>query len=86
MPSTFHRASIREKCADARCYYCLSTFSKTSARVSSAVPKSTRYKNKWAAVILKDWQRVRSVKFPVVEVGGVLKSMNRTKFSRLLGP
>ena len=38
-----------------------------------AVPKSTRYKNRWAVGIFEDWQRVRSVKFPTVEVGGVLK-------------
>ena len=54
--------------------------------VERAVPKSTRYKNKWAVGIFEDWQRMRSVKFPIVEVGGVLKSMNWTKFSRLLGP
>ena len=42
--------------------------------VDRAVPKSTRYKNKCGAVgIFEDWQRVRSVKFPIVEVGGVFK-------------
>ena len=35
------------------------------------VPKSTRYKNKWALGNFEDWQRVRSVKFPILEVGGV---------------
>ena len=41
--------------------------------VKRAVPKSTRYKNKWpwAVGIFEDSQRVRSVKFPIVEVGGV---------------
>ena len=34
--------------------------------VKRAVPKSTRYKNKWAVGIFEDWQRVRSVKFPIV--------------------
>ena len=39
--------------------------------VERAVPKSTmaRNKNKWAVGIFEDWQRVRSVKFPIVEVG-----------------
>ena len=37
--------------------------------VERAVPKSARYKNKWAVGIFEDWQRVRSVKFPIVEVG-----------------
>ena len=35
--------------------------------------RSTRYKNKWAVSIFEDWQRVRSVKFPIVEVGEVYK-------------
>ena len=39
--------------------------------VERALLKSTRYKNKWAVGIFEDWQRVRSVKFPIVEVGGV---------------
>ena len=54
--------------------------------VERAVPKSTRYKNKWAVSIFEDRQRVQNVKFPIVEVGGVLNSMNWTKFSSLLGP
>ncbi|CAH3172309.1 unnamed protein product [Porites evermanni] len=33
--------------------------------VERAVPKCTRYKNKWAVGIFEDWQRVRSVKFPI---------------------
>ena len=41
--------------------------------VERAVPKSTRYKNKWAVGIFEDWQRVRSVKSPILEVGGVFK-------------
>jgi len=41
--------------------------------VERAVPKSTRYKNKWAVGIFEDWQRVRSVKSPLLEVGGVFK-------------
>ena len=39
--------------------------------VERAVPNSTRYKNERAVGIFEDWQRVRSVKFPIVEVGGV---------------
>ncbi|KAL9961913.1 hypothetical protein ACROYT_G030949 [Oculina patagonica] len=41
--------------------------------VERAVPKSTRYKNKWAIGIFEDWQRVRSVNVPILEVGGVFK-------------
>ncbi|KAL9975619.1 hypothetical protein ACROYT_G012802 [Oculina patagonica] len=35
--------------------------------VERAVPKSTRYKNKWAIGIFEDWQRVRSVNVPILE-------------------
>ena len=35
--------------------------------IERAVPKSTRYKNKWSVPILEHWQQVRSVKFPIVE-------------------
>ena len=41
--------------------------------VEREVPKSTRYKNKWAVGIFEDWQRVRSVNFPIIEVGEVFK-------------
>ena len=44
--------------------------------IERAVPKSTRYKNKWAVGIFEDWQRVRRVKFLIVEVGGVFKYDN----------
>lgn len=40
----------------------------------TAVPKSTRYKIlKWAVRIFEDWQQVQSIKFPIVEDGGVFK-------------
>ena len=51
----------------------LKTIKEDELCVERAVPKSTRYKNKWAVGIFEDWQRVQSVKFPIVEVGGVLK-------------
>ena len=35
--------------------------------IERAVPKSTRYKNKWSVPIFEHWQQVRSVKFPIVE-------------------
>ena len=47
--------------------------------VERAVPKSTRYKNKWGVGIFEDWQRVRSVKFLIVEVGGVFKEYELEK-------
>ena len=55
--------------------------------VERAVPNSTRYKNKCGAVgIFEDWQRVRSVKFPIVEVGGVFKEYALDKVQLLTRP
>ena len=54
--------------------------------VERAVPKSTRYKNKWAVGIFEDWQRVRSVKFPIVEVDGVFKEYQLDKVQPLTRP
>ena len=48
--------------------------------------RSTRYKNKWAVSIFEDWQRVRSVKFPIVEVGGVFKEYELHKVQPLTRP
>ena len=41
--------------------------------VESAVPKSTRYKNKWANGIFEQWQKQRLIKVPNVEVSGLFK-------------
>ena len=54
--------------------------------VERAVPKSTRCKNKWAVGIFEDWQRVRSVKFPIVEVGGVFKEYELDKVQPVTRP
>ena len=54
--------------------------------VERAVPKSTRYKNKWAVGIFEDWQWVRSVKFPIVEIGGVFKEYELDKVQLLTRP
>ena len=54
--------------------------------VERAVPKSTRYKNKWAVGVFEDWQRVRSVKFPMVEVVGVFKDYELDKGKPLTRP
>ena len=51
--------------------------------VERVVPKSTRYKNKCAVGIFEDWQRVRSVKFPIVEIGGVFKEYELDKVQPL---
>lgn len=43
------------------------------ALVESAVPKSTRYKNKWDYGIFEQWQKERLIKVPNVEVSGLFK-------------
>lgn len=43
------------------------------ALVESSVPKSTRYKNKWAYGIFEQWQKERLIKVPNVEVSGLFK-------------
>ena len=54
--------------------------------VERAVPKSNRYRNKWAVGIFEDWQQVRSVKFPIVEVGEVFKEYELDKVQPLTRP
>ena len=55
--------------------------------VERAVPKSTRCKKKkWAGGIFEDWQRARSVKFLIVEVGGVFKEYELDKVQPLTRP
>ena len=50
-----------------------------------AVPKSTKYINKWSVKILEEWQRERTVKVPVLDVAGIsLKITMWPKFSRWL--
>ena len=43
-------------------------------QVEESVPKSTRYKNKWAATIFETWQRESSIKRAILELAGVFKS------------
>ena len=52
-------------------FRCPKTTEEEELCVERAVPKSTRYKNKWAVGTFENWQRVRSVKSPILEVGGV---------------
>ena len=49
------------------------TVEEESALVSEARPSSTKYKDKWALEIFREWQRTRTLKFPDLEVGSVFK-------------
>ena len=54
--------------------------------VERAVPKSTRYKKKWTLGIFEGWQWVRSVKYPIVEVGAGFKDYELDKVQPLTRP
>ena len=41
--------------------------------VNDTVPASTKYKNKWAVSLVAEWQRLREVKVPVLDCGGLFK-------------
>ena len=47
--------------------------------VNDAVPASTKYKNKWAVNIFAEWQRLREVKVPVLDCGGLYKDYDLHK-------
>ena len=47
--------------------------------VNDAVPTSTKYKNKWAVNIFAEWQRLREVKVPVLDCGGLFKDYDLHK-------
>ena len=47
--------------------------------VNDAVPASTKYKNKWAVNIFAEWQRLREVKVPVLDCGGLFKDYDLHK-------
>ena len=53
------------------------TSSQENVLVNDAVPASTKYKNKWAVNIFAEWQRLREVKVPVLDYGGLFKDYIR---------
>ena len=53
------------------------TSSQENILVKDAVPASTKYKNKWAVSIFAEWQRLRQVKVPVLDCGGLFKDYVR---------
>ena len=40
---------------------------------NEVVPSSTKYKNKWASKIFREWQQQREMKVPILEPGGLFK-------------
>jgi len=51
--------------------------------VNNAVSASTKYKNKWAVSIFAQWQRLREVKVPVLDCGGLFKDYDTHKVTAL---
>ena len=51
--------------------------------MNDAVPASTRYENKWAVSIFAEWQRLREVKVPVLDCGGLFKDYDLHKVTAL---
>ena len=49
------------------------TVEQESALVSEAKPRNTKYKDKWAFEIFREWQRMRQFKFRDSEVGSIFK-------------
>ena len=54
-------------------FRCPRTVEEESGLVSEARPRSTKYKDKWAVEIFREWQRRRNVKFPNSKVGSIFK-------------
>ena len=51
--------------------------------MNNAVSASTKYKNKWAVSIFAQWQRLREVKVPVLDCGGLFKDYDTHKVTAL---
>ena len=51
--------------------------------MNDAVPTSTKNKNKWAVSIFAEWQRLREVKVPVLDCGGLFKDYDLQKVTAL---
>ena len=54
-------------------FRCPRTVEEESGLVSEARQRSTKYKNKWAVEIFREWQRRSKVKFPNSKVGSIFK-------------
>ena len=53
-----------------------------NALVDDTVSASTKYENKWAVSIFAEWQRLREVKVPVLDCGGLFKDYSHSCFCR----
>ena len=51
--------------------------------MNDTVPASTKYKNKWTVSLFAEWQRLREVKVPILDCGGLFKDNDLHKFTAL---
>ena len=51
--------------------------------MNDTVSASTKYKNKWAVSIFAKWQRLRKVKVPELDCGGLFKDYDLHKVTVL---
>ena len=64
--------------------FCVSKTSfQENVLVNDAVPASAKYKNKWAVSIFAQWQRLREVKVPVLDCGGLFNDYHLHKVTAL---
>ena len=77
------RFEIRKKKSGSERFRVPKTSFQESALVNDAVPASTKYKNKWAVSIFAEWQRLREVKVPVLDCGGLFKDYDFHKVTTL---
>ena len=47
--------------------------SEEQVQADEAVPSSTKYKNKWALKLFREWQQQREMKVPILDPGGLFK-------------
>ena len=59
------------------------TSSQRNVLVNYAVPDSTKYKNKWAVRIFAEWQKLRKVRVPVLDYGGLFKDYDLQQVAAL---
>ena len=59
------------------------TSSQENVLVNDAVPASTKCKSKWAVSTFAEWQRLREVKVPVLDCGGLFKDYDLHKVTAL---
>ena len=60
------------------------TFCEEEESVEKSVPSSTKYKDKWALSVFGEWQFARTIKVPVLDLGGLSRTMTYIRSRRSL--